>query len=503
MLSPSAAPAKPPAGWYGRAPSWPVLAAALLPLGVPLVQRGAVWVALGGALAAAGLVLSVCRRPAPVLRLAVALALAVLGYAPALTARLAGAGDGPVPAPRPSGDPFTSGPTLAGPRLRGRTGLLSLSSSQGPPERGLLAPLVLPPLVEPLPPAAPPESHLAARVAEALAAAVDPVTSDPGVGAALLLTRRGGLRHYSYPDFQLRGSYRLERPGYRAALDGPRGLLFVASYPDRAADREGVPPEGRYQRGANISRTRGDTRAAGDVQVYDVAALLRGGERPGADLRPVATFPEQGYVPNLVLSPDRNWLYYLGISAQAVTLYRLGVKDRAVATKLPLSTGAGTLALAPDGRVLYATTPAGVAAFDPTTLRQTREAPLPFVPNDLAADSAGRVFVGSRGERPVVVALDLRRPAPAVLGHYKAPFPGRLYLRLTPDGRHLFLGTSSVLADRLVALRVDGEGVRQPQVEGTFSTDDNGLVRGEFQLTPDGRFLLNRWGKVYRLPPGS
>src|SRR4051812_43631187 len=66
--APSAVPPKPPgAGWAVRAPSWPLLAAALLPLGIPLVNRGAAWVALGGALAVACLVLSVCRRPALVL----------------------------------------------------------------------------------------------------------------------------------------------------------------------------------------------------------------------------------------------------------------------------------------------------------------------------------------------------------------------------------------------------------------------------------------------------
>ena len=154
--------------------------------------------------------------------------------------------------------------------------------------------------------------------------------------------------------------------------------------------------------------------------------------------------------------------------------------------------------LSPDGPGLYASTVSSVLAIDPASLEVTRRALLPFVPFDLAADN-GRVFVGSRGERPVVVALDMRREV-AVLGHWTAPFPGRVYLRLTPDGRHLYLGTSSVMANRIQALRIDGERVRQPLLEGAVSTDDDGLVRGEFQITSDGQFLLNRWGKVYRLP---
>jgi hypothetical protein len=481
---PSAAPAKPPAAWAVRAPSWPLLAAALLPLGIPLVNRGAAWVALGGGLAAACLVLSVCPRPALVLRLGLALALGVLGYAPALAARLAGAGESPAPALRPAGGPVAVETGTVGQRFRGRPAMPLPDSTAGP--RSMLPALTLPPPVEPLPPSGPrgadAEPRLAARVAEALAAA-----TDPEAGAALLLTRRGGLRHYSYPDFRLRGSYRLDRPAYRAALDGRRGLLFVASCPARAL----------------TVGTTGDREVApGDVRVYDVAALLRGAERPGVELRPAVTFPDQVYVPGLALSPDRRWLYYLGVAPQLVTAYRRSTDRRSPDGQHPVPGGAVTLTLSPDGQALYALTSSSVVGIEPRSLQVTRRAPLPFVPNDLAADNGGRVFVGSRGERPVVLALDLRRGG-AVLGHYKAPFPGRLYLGLTPDGRRLYLGTSSLTADRILGLRVDGERASQPQVEGAVSTDDDGLVRGEFRVTPDGQFLLNRWGKVYRLPAGG
>jgi hypothetical protein len=465
------------------APSWPLLAAALLPLGIPLVNFGAEWAALAVALAAVCLVLSVCKRPALVLRLALALVLGGLGYAPALTARLAGARESPL-----SGGPTEPEPPVAGLRLGERPGIPPPNIARGGGRgRGFIPPVALPPAVDlPAPPAAPAGAgpRLVARVAEALTAAID-----PEAGAALLLTRHGGLRHYSYPDFRLRGSYRLDRPAYRAALDGRRGLLFVASCPARIL--------------ANAVGTTGDREGApGDVRIYDVGALLRGAQPPGAELAPVATLPELGYVPSLVLSPDRHWLYLIGVAPQVVTLFRVNTASQAIESEQPMRGGAGALALSPDGRALYATSVSGVLAIDPQSLEVTRRALLPFVPFDLAADNGGRVFVASRGERPVIVALDMHHDE-AVLGHWNAPFSGRVYLRLTPDGRHLYLGTSSVAADRLHALRVDGERVSRPLLEGTVSTDDDGLVRGEFQITPDGRFLLNRWGKVYRLPAGT
>jgi hypothetical protein len=455
-----------------------LLVAALFPLGIPLVSRGAAWTALSVGLAGACLVLSVCKRPALALRLALALALGAVGYAPALSARLAGAPKSAAPAP-PEPEP----PLIAGMVMLKRPGFPQPNNSILGRLRGrsLVPPLDLPPSVVPLrPPAAPAAPRLVARVAEALAAAID-----PEAGAALLLTRHGGLRHYSYPDFRLRGSYRLDRPAYRAALDGRRGLLYVATCsPRRLAFA--------------VSTTGDQDGAAGDVRVYDVGALLRGGETPAADLSPVATFPDMGYVPSLILSPDRLWLYLLGVAPQTTTLFRVSTARRAIEGERPMRGGAGALALSPDGQGLYATTVSSVLAIDPASLEVTRRALLPFVPFDLAAHN-GRVFVGTRGERPVVVALDMRREV-AVLGHWTAPFPGRVYLRLTPDGRHLYLGTSSVMANRIQALRIDGERVRQPILEGAVSTDDDGLVRGEFQITSDGQFLLNRWGKVYRLP---
>jgi len=92
-----------------------------------------------------------------------------------------------------------------------------------------------------------------ANVGPFLAAAVDVETR-----SILLLTADGMLTHLSYPDFKLRGTYRLGTVAYQAALDDKQGRLYVAAFdPQTLADR----PRGR---------------GVGDVYVYNVRELLRG-----------------------------------------------------------------------------------------------------------------------------------------------------------------------------------------------------------------------------------
>jgi dipeptidyl aminopeptidase/acylaminoacyl peptidase len=87
-----------------------------------------------------------------------------------------------------------------------------------------------------------------------LAAAVD-----PDVGAAFVLARDGALKHYSYPDFKLRATYRLGLAGYQVALDGRHGRLYVAG----------------FDPGAVAERPR--ARGHGDIHVYALKDLAGGG----------------------------------------------------------------------------------------------------------------------------------------------------------------------------------------------------------------------------------
>jgi hypothetical protein len=51
---------------------------------------------------------------------------------------------------------------------------------------------------------------------------------------AYVLARDGTLAEYSYPEFRLRARRRLAITGYRVAVDGQAGRLYVAGFDPRS-----------------------------------------------------------------------------------------------------------------------------------------------------------------------------------------------------------------------------------------------------------------------------
>lgn len=143
-----------------------------------------------------------------------------------------------------------------------------------------------------------------------------------------------------------------------------------------------------------------------------------------------------------------------------------------------------------------------VFAIDPATLRLRRRVELNADIHTVAADNDGQVYLGEQGQWTNLTKLDLSGSTPSVR-KWNPDFHGRIYLRLAPKQDRLYVGTSSIISHHLDALLVQGNNWNQPRQAGMVVSDSNGPVRGEFFLTPDGRFLLNRWGKVYRLIGGG
>ena len=100
---------------------------------------------------------------------------------------------------------------------------------------------------------------------------------------------------FSYPDFQLRATYRLERTGYRAIVDARRGVLWMAACEpaNLRANRHGDQPLGRA-----------------DLHVYSIPSSTAKQTAATTPLRPRRLLPLARDVLELRISPDDNALFF-------------------------------------------------------------------------------------------------------------------------------------------------------------------------------------------------
>jgi hypothetical protein len=324
---------------------------------------------------------------------------------------------------------------------------------------------------------------------------VDPlltVVTDEEAGAALITTRDGLLKRYSYPGWEPQAAYRLEQPTYRAALDGGRGLLYLA-----ASSLASLQLGGYARREGGV----------GDLHVYNVQELLKGKVPDGAALRPDKVVPLGGHVRHLILSPDRKALYYLlwsGISGDSFykpAWTHVGRIDTAGVVKGPevdLKDLATCLCLTADGRTLYAGATGRLRALNPATLETVRSAAVDTPMEDAAATDGGIVFLTAGGQWTEVRVVDMKQGGREV-GRWGTAVTGWTYLTLSPDQKQLYVGGDN----HIRSLQVTGDLSKRPPELGAATNSDAGKVQGEFFLTEDGRFVVNRWGMVYRLPRGG
>jgi hypothetical protein len=323
-----------------------------------------------------------------------------------------------------------------------------------------------------------------AHLGDLLSVAVAP---DADGGSAFVTTVDGSLKRFSYPDFQPRAVYQLEQPAYRAALDARRGLLWVAACEPHALriNNLGDRPSGR-----------------GDLHAYDIRELRSGRKPAGARLHPRHVLPVDGDILEILASADRRWLFYLARSADGVHLGRIDAERCAADARLSLPAETRALCRTADGATLYAAGGKTVCAIDPEPFRLRRRVEVDAGDiHAIAADNDGRVFLAEQGQWTNLTRLDLSA-APPSLQRWSARLHGRLYLGMAADQHRLYVGTSSVISSQLHSLLIHRRLWKIPPQVGLAMSDAKGVVRGEFFLTPDGNFLVNRWGRVFRLAQG-
>ncbi len=328
-----------------------------------------------------------------------------------------------------------------------------------------------------------PSSFIDLQPADAQLGDLLAVTVAPRSAAAFATTADGLLKDFSYPIFQLRATYRLEQPAYRAVLDGRRSLLWTAACAaaNLRVNRHGDQPLGR-----------------GDLHVYALPPSTQSRAATIAGLHPRIVLPVAGDVLELLISPDQRALFYLARTDDGVRLGRIDAERQVVDRDVRLADDVRALCLTADGQTLYAAGSGKVHAIDPATLQSRRRVDVKADVYAIAADNDGGVYLAEQGQWTNLTRLDLRGPQLSVR-QWSARLHGRIYVKMTPDQHRLYVGSSSVISDHLDSLLIQDHTWNTPLVMGMVISNPQTPVQGEFFLTPDGSFLINRWGSVFRL----
>jgi hypothetical protein len=447
--------------WLLLAPA--VLAVALLVWAGPAVLSAGLGAGLGGMC----LLLGQRGRWPMSLRIHAALSLALLGHGLTLAGPLLSVPKRPLSSlpdvPSLSQTISVDNPTPAGSSEVDGVRRLQLSLPTPPPRADLL-------LV----------AHLGTLLAAAVAA-----RPDDG-GSAFITTADGRIKEFSYPDFRPRAVYRLEQIAYRAVLDGRRGVLWTAASP---------PSELRVNR-------HGDRpRGSGDLHAYDIRRAAQERNASESFLQPRRVLPLKGEVLELLMSLDESVLFYLARTDTGVRLGRIDAARQCLDREVALPREVRALSLTPNGRTLVAAGGGGVYVLEAATLSQRRHFAVEADIYAVAAGNDGRVYLAEQGQWTRLTRLDLGGEEP-IVRQWTARMHGRIYLKMSVDQYRLYVGTSSVISDHLDALLIRGHRWNTPPLTAMAISDEQAPIQGEFFLTPDGRFLINRWGKVYRLTNG-
>jgi hypothetical protein len=224
-------------------------------------------------------------------------------------------------------------------------------------------------------------------------------------------------------------------------------------------------------------------------------------ESPKIELRPAAMIPVGGTIGSLHLSPDKQTLYYLNLTEGV--LGRVDLKTNRHA-RLRLAKGTEVLCLTRDGKTLAAiaavkdgqTSACNLQLIDPIKLTLRKSWILPLVSYDMAAGDDGLVYIsGGSGEWTDIAVVDGQK------GEVVARWGGvwtRSFLQLSVDQKRVYHSTQGVTPGAIEAVVVPKKLEVKPR---TYKAPFPGRqsLGGEFQIAPDGRFLLCKNGTVLRL----
>lgn len=348
-------------------------------------------------------------------------------------------------------------------------------------------------------------------VTPALAAKVEPfyaIAFDAEKGEVYTVSMRvvsntkaaGTLYRHSYPDFAPKGQWKIPHLGTRAAIDTVNGKLYLASVTT-------VTPLVAAQKNDRAA-------AAGDVEVFDLAAVRSGKVEDRADLRPAATISVGAPVRGLDVTADGKTLTVLvarqtGLKQGKSTLRQYDTADRKVQREKDLTEPAWDMTRSADGKALLvidfpsATKNQMLTTFDPATLApQGSSLPLPQgLVSDVAPGPDGKLVAAAGtggGQSGKLVLVDPSGPPQELATTASRPSQNG-YARFTPDGKKLLVASHGFggFQPGLDVLEVSDAAAAGGYKRLATVRSAGGLyVGGHFYIAPDGARVVCQTGVV-------
>jgi WD40 repeat protein len=223
-------------------------------------------------------------------------------------------------------------------------------------------------------------------------------------------------------------------------------------------------------------------------------------ETPKAVLGPSATYPVNGNVGALFLSPNRKWLYALNLAESNLLQFDPATLKRT--RELKLADGCEVVTRSPDGKAIYALAVADgatrVQVIDPVALTVRKAFDIDFAAYDVAAGDGGLLYLsGSGGGWTELAQVDAEK------GTVAARWGGvwnNSFLKLSADRKRLYAGTQGVNPGKIDGFVLPSRVGDRAESYGVPASPDYPLG-GDFLLTPDGQHLIAKTGTVLQLSP--
>ncbi len=307
---------------------------------------------------------------------------------------------------------------------------------------------------------------------------------DGKTALVLFATSDGLLRLYDPSTWKEVRTVQLDRPAYLLQLDAERRRLYAATTSAEVLRINELGERSLNERTAEKSQ----------IEIYDLEAILTSNS-----VKPLHRLRLGANLTDLLLSPDRKTLYYLSESLHSSPLGRIDtqtwVRDESLELRSP---GPGILTLAPDGSTLYCLASGRLYLIDTKGWQVREQFPINSSIQAVAVDPAGRLYLAERVRGIQLKIIDTKTRTTLI--RCSSDIEGRPMLALSPDGKRIYVGSSSFIAGRIWTISFNEPPSARSVLHAQAGSDRSRLIRGALSITADGNYLITRTGQVFRVP---